>query len=147
MVICVGYMIALLLIVADFVLLLCLLLAANSTGAQFIIHMLGGCLIVSWGDRTAWATHLSSSRTSTHITLYTCSHHPLTCSNHTAHLLMSYTHLLTSCSTPAHIIHTPANIIHTSHVIHTPAHIHTCSHHAAHLLILFNRLSGGLIHM
>lgn len=42
-----GYMIALLLIVADFVLLLGLLSAGNSTGAQFMIHASGGCLIVS----------------------------------------------------------------------------------------------------
>lgn len=102
--------------------------------------MSGGCLIVRWGDRTAWTTRLSSSRSSTHVTPYTCLHHLLTCTYHTAYLLTSYTRPHTSCSTPAHIIH-------TSHVIHTPAHSHTCSHHAAHSLLLFNRLSGAYSHV
>lgn len=120
-----GYMIALLLIVADFVLLLGLLSGGNSTGAQFMIQHQVAAWLSARVDRTARATHLSYSRMSTHITLYTCSYH-------TAHLLVSYTHLLTSS---------------THLVIHTPAHTHTCSHHAAPVLLLFNRLSGAYSHV
>ena len=96
--------------------------------------MSDGWLIVSWDDRTAWAPHLSSSRTSTHTTQYICSQHPRACPDHTCNLL-------TSCGTLAPIIHTPA------YVIHTHAYLHTCSHHAAHLLILFNRLRRAYSHV
>lgn len=112
-----GCTIIFLLIVADCLLLLCLLSDGNSTGAQLIMASFTRQVV---GLLLAGVTGLQGVHVSHHLE-----------------------HLLTSLRISAHVIHIPVGIIHT-HVCSW--YLHTCSLHAAPLFILFNRLSRAYSH-